>query len=200
MRRGFAILVIVAIQACRAAPARPSAATVPHRVGILAVGFNAEVSLAAGAPRREALLAALRERGLREGENLSFVERLDDGSHPAQVMDILAKAARELVEQRVELIIAAGSTEALVAERTTTTIPIVFWSAEPIAEGLVTNLEHPGGNATGIIPRADTYTTRLEVINALLPGAGPIGFLYNPTYRPGVGTLELTRHNSCAPV
>jgi putative ABC transport system substrate-binding protein len=164
-----------------------------HRLGILGVGFNAEVSLARGTPRREALGKALGALGLHEGKNFSFVERIDDGSRPDELMDALTKGARELVAAGVELIVAGGSTEALAAERTTSTIPIVFWSGEPIAEGLVTNLDHPGGNATGIVPAADVHARKLELLDQLVPGSAPVGYLFNASYLPGVGVLQATQ-------
>lgn len=184
------LLALAAAAACRT-PART--AVRPHLVGLLAVGFNAEVSLAQGMPRREALRAALNDLGLREGDNITFVERLDDGSNPAQTPERLAAGARELVAQGVELIVAGGSTEALASERATSTIPIVFWSAEPIAEGLVTNLERPGANATGIVPARDLHRRKLEVIDQLVPGQAAVGYLFNATYLPGVGVLDATK-------
>ncbi len=93
MRGCFILVVVAALLACRAAPVRQGAITGSRRLGILGAGFNAEVSLAAGAPRREALRIALRDLGHREDENLAFVERLHDGPHSAaQIMDKLAKA------------------------------------------------------------------------------------------------------------
>lgn len=141
---------------------------------------------------------ALREQGYREGEDLVFVERIEVeyGTEPERVrraLDSLAKGARELVAGGVELIIASGSTEALIAQRTAPSIPIVFWSADPIVEGVIASLERPGGNATGVVPKADARAQLLRVLDALAPGKGPIAYLFNSTYPAGVGTLEQTR-------
>ena len=86
-----------------------------------------------------------------------------------------------------------GSTEALVAEHATSRIPIVIWSGEPIAEGLVSSLERPGRNATGIVPAKSAEAERLEMLNLVAPGSAPIGVLYNSTYVPGAGVLRRAR-------
>ena len=171
------------------------ASTVVHRIGVLSTGANADVTLAPGSSRMEALRTSLQELGYREGENIAYTPRIIAAQTSRAVSDTvsLLRAAQELVTSGVELIVAGGSTEALTAERTTSTIPIVFWSAEPVAEGLVKSLERPGANATGITRSRETSREQLQVLNAIAPGGGPIGFLFNPTYAPGVGVLGLMR-------
>lgn len=164
------------------------AQVVPKRIGILSAGFNAEVTLSPGSPRGDTLRAALARLGYREGRDVVFITRVAPGG-----VDSLNTAARELVSDSVDLIVAGGSTEALAAEHATSHIPIVFWSAEPIAEGLVDNLERPGRNATGIIPTANGVIQRLEILNLVAPGSSPIGVLYNSTYLPGVGIMQRTQ-------
>jgi len=203
MKMRFVVLLLAACGCFHRATASPSheRSSDPfraHRIGILAVAFNDEVSLARGLPRREALHAALREQGYREGEDIVFVERIEVeyGTDPERVrraVDSLTKGARELVAGGVELIIASGSTEALIAQRTAPSIPIVFWSADPVAEGVVASLERPGGSATGVVPRPDARGELLRLLDALAPGDGPIAYLFNSTYPAGVGTLEQTR-------
>ena len=171
------------------------ASAVVHHLGVLSTGANADVTLAPGSSRMEALRVSLQELGYREGENIAYTLRIVAAQTMGAVPDTesLHRAARELVASGVELIVAGGSTEALVAERATSTIPIVFWSAEPVAEGLVRSLDRPGVNATGIIRSRKTSSEQLEMLNAIASGTAPIGFLFNPTYLPGVGVLELMR-------
>lgn len=179
------------VQARRSAAAKSSL----HRIGVLTAGANADVTLARGSSRFEMLHAALEELGYGEGDNIAFTIRVARGRTPDARPDgdALEGAARDLVTEGAELIVAGGSTEALAARHVSQTIPIVFWSVEPVAEGLVESLEHPGGNATGVVPGAETFAESLRMLDAVAAGAGPIGLLYNPTYLPGVGVLRRYR-------
>jgi ABC-type uncharacterized transport system substrate-binding protein len=106
---------------------------------------------------------------LRSANN--HVERL-----PALVAD--------LVERRVAVIMATiGSSSAVAAKSATATIPIVFANGgDPVKLGLVSSLNHPGGNVTGISFLLNALTAkRLELLHETVPGAGVVGFLVNPT-------------------
>jgi len=80
------------------------------------------------------------------------------------------------------VILAWGQPSALAAKAATEAIPIVFWTgADPVAQGLVASLAHPGGNLTGLGDlSAAIGAKRLELIRELLPSAGVFGFLINP--------------------
>ena len=71
---------------------------------------------------------------------------------------------------------------ALAAKAATRTIPIVFATgADPVDLGLVSSLNHPGGNVTGISFLVNTLESkRLELVRDLLPSATVVGFLVNP--------------------
>src|SRR5579862_8165874 len=79
--------------------------------------------------------------------------------------------ARDLVDRGVAVLVASGSVAAvLAAKAATTTIPIVFgFGADPIETGLVSSLDHPGGNITGLTSmRADIGSKRLGLLRDLL--------------------------------
>jgi putative ABC transport system substrate-binding protein len=94
----------------------------------------------------DALWAALRDLGWKEGQNVSGDRRSSTGrSEP------LPGLAGELVRAKVDVIIAIGTPAALAAKKATDTIPVVFARAgDPIRLGLVSNLARPDGNVTGM--------------------------------------------------
>jgi putative ABC transport system substrate-binding protein len=92
--------------------------------------------------------------------------------------------ASDLVRQQVKVIIAPGSTPAaLAAQAATKTIPIVFEIAsDPVELGLVSGLNKPGGNVTGVTTlNLEIGPKRLELLHNLIPSASVIGLLINPT-------------------
>jgi putative tryptophan/tyrosine transport system substrate-binding protein len=76
-----------------------------------------------------------------------------------------------------------GAPGALAAKSATTTIPIVFeMGADPIAIGLVGNLNRPGGNLTGVSSlNVQVTPKRLEILHQVVPAAAEIAVLVNPT-------------------
>ena len=89
--------------------------------------------------------------------------------------------AAELVRLQVDVIVGAGP--ALPAlKQATATIPIVMTAAlDPVEEGLVQSLGHPGGNFTGLSHQmAETTGKRLELLKEIVPGAAPVAVLWDP--------------------
>ena len=126
-------------------------------------------------PFVEAFRAGLAEGGFIEGRNLSIEYRGGRGNF-RQVADF----ATELVSRRVALIVAIGAlAPARTAKRATSTIPIVFsYGGDPVKDGLVTNLNRPGGNLTGMITfTSELLSKRLELLLRMVPRARKIGFL-----------------------
>jgi putative ABC transport system substrate-binding protein len=91
--------------------------------------------------------------------------------------------ATDLVSRRVTVITAGSLPAALAAKTATSTIPIVFSiGVDPIAFGLVSSLNRPGGNVTGVTNlNLELGPKQLEVLRELLPGATVLAALINPT-------------------
>jgi putative ABC transport system substrate-binding protein len=118
---------------------------------------------------------ALRELGYVEGKTVLFEAR-DGAGQPEK----LSKMATELVDQRVDLIIAIGNAASEAAIKSTAHIPIVFQQGDPVGAGLAKSLGHPEGNATGVyVPTPELEAKRLEFIKQILPNAQRIGYLRN---------------------
>jgi putative tryptophan/tyrosine transport system substrate-binding protein len=131
----------------------------PKRVGVLTLS-GCPISSNWATTRR------LAELGWVEGQNFDFecvstVGRLEQ----------LPALARELVSRRPDVLVAIPSNLVRVLQQETTTIPIVMLaSADPVRNGLVTNLGRPEGNVTGVaFFGADVTPKRLELLKEIVP-------------------------------
>jgi putative tryptophan/tyrosine transport system substrate-binding protein len=141
------------------------------------VGYMSVVSRQSAEPLMAIFLRALRDLGWIEGQNLLVEWRWADGK-----VERLSGFAAELAKLTADLIVAPQSDSALAAKRATRTIPIVHVVAgDPVADGLVTSLAHPGGNVTGLTatPSPEIVGKRLELLKEAT-GASRVAVLWNP--------------------
>jgi len=133
------------------------------------------------ADRLRAFRQGLKDTDYVEGENVVIDYRWAEGQ-----VDRLPLLAAELVRRQVAVIVALASA-VFPAKAATTTIPIVFISAEdPVTLGLVASLARPGGNLTGFnIFNDELVAKRLELLRELVPGATRVAVLVDPTNGPG---------------
>jgi putative ABC transport system substrate-binding protein len=130
------------------------------------------VGLLSGSQRDDREISAIRqglkEAGYVEGRNLAIKYRSADGH-----FDRLRALAADLVADAVAAIVALAPPAAVAAKAATSTIPIVFATgADPVELGLVSSLNRPGGNVTGVTFFVNTLgAKRLELL---------ISFLINP--------------------
>jgi len=129
---------------------------------------------------QEAFRAALGELGYVEGRNLAIEFR---GVPPLAVDAARLQAVNDLLAARVDVIVASATRNAIAARNVTTTTPIVMVNAgDPVEVGLVTSLEKPGGNVTGISRNATELAIKdLELLLDALPGCTRVGVLANPS-------------------
>ena len=121
-------------------------------------------------PIDQTLVQALRDLGWLEGRNIRFEPRCSDRA------DQLPDLATDLVRQKVDLIITAGTGATLAAKKATSVIPIVFGvGGDPVKRGIVSSMSRPGGNLTGFT--LGLYDEKqLQVLKAALPGISQVAY------------------------
>ena len=148
------------------------AAARSRRLGILHGGRPTPASDAA---LSDAITGPLRGLGYAEGRNLVIERRYADGQ-----LGRLPGFARELLDLKVDVILAVGGAAIQAAKDATTSTPIVlFTNTDPVAAGFVQSLARPGGNITGVLisPEGSLAGKRMELLAELVPRASRIGFL-----------------------
>jgi len=169
-RREFITLIGTAVAWPRAARAQSMMPT----IGILNSRAPGESSRLLDAFRQ-----GLKETGFVEGQNVRIEYRFAHNQNGR-----LPELATDLVQRQVTVIVSmAGTPGALAAKSATKVIPIVFQAGvDPVAAGLVASLSRPEGNLTGVSQLlSSTFGKQIELLHELIPKAGAIALLINPT-------------------
>jgi putative ABC transport system substrate-binding protein len=156
-------LAVVLLAAPLAAEAQPTA----HRVGLLAQDLQPGLL--------ETLQDQLQRQGYVEGRNITLEVR-----NAAGRSNLLPSLVEELLRLKVEVIVAVNTPAAKAARKATATVPIVIMRvADPVGQGLVASLAHPGGNVTGLSFMPDVLGAKgLEVLHEILPAIIRVAALY----------------------
>jgi putative ABC transport system substrate-binding protein len=166
---GVAAMWPIATQAQQPAPGK-------WRIGMLAPEI-----------RQKLIREGLRELGYVEGQNLLIEWRFDDS------VGRLAALATELVGLKPDVIAAAGTQAARAAQQATKSIPIVMVASNPIGNGLVESLAHPGGNITGLsLLTPELSGKRLELLSQASAKPSAIAVIFNPDDPPAADALKET--------
>src|ERR1043165_5445151 len=141
------------------------------------IGFLSIGSHEADTSRMNAVRRSLTEIGYVEGQSVAIEYRGAQHQH-----DRLPALAVDLVSRQAAVIIVVSTSATLAAKAATNTIPIVFSiGADPVQLGLVTSLNRPGGNITGVyVQNTGVMGKRLELLREAVPTARVIGYLANP--------------------
>jgi putative tryptophan/tyrosine transport system substrate-binding protein len=154
-------------------PLAARAAQVNPVVGLLSGGAQSEDAF-----RIDALSEGLASLGFRENRDVAFLYRGAMGHYQQ-----LPRLAAELVKSPVAVIASLGPTLAgLAAKGASRTVPVVFYvGADPVKVGLVSGLNHPGANVTGVSQMYNfVIAKQFELLREVVPKVDLVGFLVNP--------------------
>jgi putative tryptophan/tyrosine transport system substrate-binding protein len=143
------------------------------------VGFVNSASAQAQVVVVAAYRRGLEESGFIEGKSVLIESRWANGQY-----NLLPELIGDLIKLKVAVIMAGGPPAAIAAKKATSTIPVVFTSGDdPVQTGLVSSINRPGGNVTGIYNFfSDVETKKLGLLRELVPNAALIATLVNPTF------------------
>ncbi|WP_062227397.1 ABC transporter substrate-binding protein [Aureimonas frigidaquae] len=133
---------------------------------------------------RDGVKEVLEENGYKDGDNLTFSYESAQGN-PGTA----AQIARQFIGEGPDVIVAISTPSAQAVVSATRDIPVVFSAVtDPVGAQLVSSMEAPGGNVTGISDMSPV-AEHVALIREILPQAKTIGFLYNPGETNSVSSL-----------
>jgi putative ABC transport system substrate-binding protein len=149
-----------------------------RRVGVLMNGVATDTTYESYVT---AFKQGLRQLGWIEDQNLHIEIRWNAGD--AELARIYAA---QLIGQMPDVILAVSTTNLTVVRQATSTVPIVFTSvSDPVAQGFVPSMTHPGGNLTGFTPFEFSIGGKwLDLLKEAAPGLTRVGVLFNPETSP----------------
>ena len=175
MTRRRLLLALLALAACLCPFGMPNVAAaeqevLPRHIGVLQGGSWSEEWV-------QAFRRGLLDAGYAEGRDIVIEWRPANGNY-----DLVPHLADDLVQSKVDVIVADGTVATRAAKRASSILPIVMVGvADPVGSGLVANLAHPGGNVTVLtIMTADLTTKRLQLLKETIPELIRVAVLWNP--------------------
>jgi putative tryptophan/tyrosine transport system substrate-binding protein len=128
-----------------------------------------------------AFVQGLRELGWTEGQNLRVDIRWNAGD-----VELARTYAAQLIGLMPDVILASSTTNLTVIRQATSTVPIVFMSvSDPVAQGIVPSLTHPGGNLTGFSSNEFSMGGKwLDLLKEAAPGLTRVAVMFNPDTSP----------------
>jgi putative ABC transport system substrate-binding protein len=142
------------------------------------IGFLGNSTAALEENLVEPFRQGLRDLGYAEGKNILVEYRWAEGNY-----DRFPTLIGELVAQKVEIIVTAGTPASLAVKKAAPSIPLVMAAAgDPIGTGLIESLAHPAGNITGLSGMVmDLEAKRLELLREVIPKLSHVAVFWNPT-------------------
>ena len=128
-------------------------------------------------PAGQAFLDGLQENGFIEGKNIIIERRFTEGA-----FDRAAVLVEELLHTGPEVIVTSANFLTLVTKRAIAKIPIVMVNVyDPVGQGFVKSLAHPGGNITGVVQddSAEVSARRLQLLKDAVPPISRVAVLTN---------------------
>ena len=138
-------------------------------------------------PYVEALRQGMRELGYVEGKTFAIEYRGAEGN-----LQRVPAIVQELVQQRVDILVVPIPSAIRAAKQATKTIPIIMISGlDPVAEGWIDSLAHPGGNVTGLATlNRELGGKRLELLKEIVPRLSRIGVLRDADSQRGLDDFK----------
>jgi putative tryptophan/tyrosine transport system substrate-binding protein len=155
----------------------PLAARAQRAGKIYRIGFLANDPTLPEQPAGQAFLDGLRESGFVEGKNIIIERRFAEGRS-----DRYAELVDNLLQAGVDLLVTSSNDATRAAKRANTKIPVVMMNVlDPVGQGLVASLAHPGGNITGVIQddSAEIAAKRLQLLKDAVPQISQVAVLTN---------------------
>jgi ABC-type uncharacterized transport system substrate-binding protein len=170
-RRDFVILL-----GGGAAAAWPLAARAERSAKLPTIGYLGSSTASAQSQWVAAFVQRLNDHGWIEGRTIAVQYRWAEGR-----IERFQEIAREFARLKVDIIVTAGTTPVLAAKQAASNVPIVFAVAsDPVGNGLVASLAHPGGNITGLsIQQTDLAAKKLELLREAVPDFRRLAILAN---------------------
>jgi putative ABC transport system substrate-binding protein len=158
--------------------ARAQQAGAARRVGVL---MNYAANQREGQAEFAAFMQALRQLGWNEGQNLRVDVRWNAGD-----VELAKIYAAQLIGLMPDVILAASTINLAMIQQATNSVPVVFIAVtDPVEQGIVPSLTHPGGNVTGLSNFESSVGGKwLNLLKQVAPGLTRVGILFNPDEAP----------------